>query len=129
MLHGVEIEIEQFSGMHKGLIKTEPLDVIWACRDGKRSKLGYVARAPDATVLLIRYLPPDEREPIRAEVERLRHESGGYPITKRIGSIPDPRLIKAAVKGDIQRKSATTSTIVMPDGTPAQSEDDDDYDD
>jgi len=117
VLHGIEISIRQLTGNRRGIPATEPLDVIYASREGNRSKLGYVARFDNATVVLIRYLPADEREPLRKEVERLRLEQGGCSISKRIASVPNPKLIKAYVKGDLKKKAPTT--IVMPDGTPA----------
>ena len=119
MLHGVEIHLEQFAGMKKGVYTTAPLDKVYATKGGKRSLLGYVARVDGAALLLIRYLPTQEdREAVRQAVEKLRHESG-WTTNKKLASVPNPTLIKAYVDGEVTRKSATTTTIVMPDGSPA----------
>ena len=123
MLHGIEITLEQYTGMCKGVIKTEPIDVIYATSNGEKRKLGFVSRFDNATTLLIRHLKPELREPVRLEVERLRMEQSGCSITRLVSCPPDPKLIKAYVKGDLNKSPKTT--IVMPDGTPAGDDDDD----
>lgn len=122
-MQGVEISIGQYSGYCKGVLKTEPLDVVYAHRGGQTAKIGYIARADGASLLLVRWIEPDERETVRAAVEQLRTEEGLFSTSKHVASIPNPQLIKAYAKGDIEKKSSTTSTIVMPDGTPATQDD------
>lgn len=122
MLHGIEIELKQYEGICKGVLKTEPLDKIFAIKGGKRRLIGYVARADNATVLLIRHLKADLREPVRKEVERLRLEQGGCSISKHLACAPDPRAIKAYVKGEFKKKKTTVVApeILDPDGNPIE---------
>lgn len=112
MLHGVEISIKQYAGMCKGVYKTEPLDCIYAAKGENKRLLGYVARVDGATCLLIRHLKPELREPVRLEVERLRIEQGGCSISKLVSCPPDPKVIKAYVKGELRKPAK--ATVVMP---------------
>lgn len=125
MLHGIEITIKQMVGRNKGLLVTEPIDVIYATRNGETRKIGFVGRYEGATVLLIRYLKLDLREPIRKEVERLRQEADEpWGISTNIASPPDPKLIKAYVKGELHKKK---TIIIMPPGTDEDDDDGEDY--
>ncbi len=127
MLHGIEITIKQMVGRNKGLLVTEPIDVIYATRNGATRKIGFVGRFEGATVLLIRHLKLDMREPIRKEVERLRREADEpWGISTNIASPPDPKLIQAYVKGELHKKT-TTSSIILPDGVGDDDDDGEDY--
>jgi len=125
MLHGIEITIKQMVGRKKGLLVTEPTDVIYATKNGITNKIGFVGRYEGATCLLIRHLPLEVREEVRREVERLRTgDPEGCSIAATVSSVPDPRLVKAYVKGELHKKK-TTSSIILPDGMESDDEDDD----
>ena len=127
MLHGLEITIKQMVGRKKGMWVTEPIDVIYATKNGNTRKIGFVGRHEGATVLLIRHLKLEMREPIRLEVERLRREEDEpWGISNRIACPPDPKLIKAYVKGELHKKK---TTIILPEGVGDDDDDDDDGED
>jgi len=122
VLHGVEITIKQMVGRKKGMLVTEAMDVIYATTSKGTNKIGFVGRHEGATCLLIRYLTPEVREEVRKEVERLRTgDPEGHSIAATVSSVPDPKLIKAYVKGELT-KNKTQSTIILPEGV---GEDDD----
>lgn len=113
-MHGITFSIEHMAGMCKGVWQTAPIDFIFAERNGKREKIGLVGRHDGARVLLRKHLKKDLREPLRKEVERLRLKSGGCSIdTKGISVLPDPRLIEAYLKGELNRNK---SVVLMADG-------------
>ena len=115
MLHGIEISIAQMTGNRKGVIVTEPVDVIYATRNGKKSKIGFIARIDNAKCVFIRYFPPETRIEIRDAVAKLRSvEFDGYTVAGSIGSIPNPVAIKAYLNGGLHKPAPTT--IVRPDG-------------
>ena len=117
MLHGLTITIGQMVGRKKGVLVCENLDVIYATRNGATRKIGFVGRFDGATVLLIRHLKPELREEVRNEVERLRAaDPDGCSIAGGVSSVPDPKLVKAYVKGELKKKK---TTIIMPDGSDA----------
>lgn len=127
MLHGLDISIAQMAGRKKGVYVTEPVDIIYASQGGSVRKIGFISRCHNGKVCLIRHLRPELRQEVRDEVERLRlAEPEGYTVAARTSSVPDPKLIKAYIKGELKKPAPTT--IVRPDGelfVPPEPEEDD----
>ena len=128
MLHGIEVSIAQMTGRKKGVYVTEPIDVIYASQNGSVRKIGFISRCHNGKVCLIRHLRPELRQDVRDEVERIRLAAPeGFTVAARTSSVPDPKLIKAYLRGDLKKPAPTT--IVRPDGelfNPPDDEEDDD---
>lgn len=112
MLHGIDIVLTPYIGNCMGQQKTEgSLDIVWAVRNGERSRLGHLFHSGKGSWLsLIRYVKPDLREPIRQEVERLRIEAGGEPIAARTSCVPDPVKVRSYIKGGYKKRKKTIWT-------------------
>lgn len=118
-LGNYEIFLQQLIGKCKGLLNVEPIDVIYARNKGtgQVGKLGFVCHHEQAPVLFVRFLPPSIRDQIAKIVKQIRHDNDSYSVSDLIVCPPDPRLVKAYIKGDIKRKM-TKTTVVAPDGEP-----------
>lgn len=112
------VTIEQFTGMCKGILVTQPIDWVIAHTNKGSRRVGLVNHHEGATLRFIRVLPDDLREEIRKRVAELRKANGQHGIAHRTSSIPDPRLIKGFLKGERFRKRPTV--VQAPDGLPSE---------
>ena len=122
----MQIVLTQLVGKCRGLVKAEPLDIIYVHTEGKLIKLGYIARVDGAGIAFITYQLPEEYELVHKEVSRLRLEQHGWETSPHYGRIPNPALIQAYVRGELHKKPKTS--IVMPSGEPFDDESEGDFD-
>lgn len=111
------VTIEQYTGMCKGVLVTQPIDWVIAHTNKGSRRVGLVNHFEGATLRFVRVLPEDLREEIRKRVAELRKANGQHGIAQRTSSIPDPRLINAYLKGERFRKRPTVTQV--PAGVPA----------
>lgn len=117
----LEVAIQQFSGVSKGLVKFLPMDTVHVIKpDGTRRHVGFVDRRPGATLRFVRVLDKDLREAIRKEVAKLREQQGLPPISLLTVGPPDPRIVAAYLKGEKLRDRPTT--VYIPGSDDGQAE-------
>lgn len=105
----IEISIEQMLGRSKGVLVPMPIDFVFITpTDGKKRCVGQVQRRDNATLHFTRYLEPDLRQVVRTKVAELRHAAGLPTVSRLVSSVPNPRLVRAYLDGDIKRKKKTT---------------------
>lgn len=112
----IEVELVQFVGRSRGLLKTLPLDrVVVIKSSGERVSVGWLDQKPNAVLRFHRYLPdPNMREEIRRHVAALRHAQFGWSIAGFSVSPVDPRRVKAYLSGE-KEQTKKKSTIWVPE--------------
>lgn len=109
----IDVELVQFAGKCKGVYVTQPMDqVVVVESSGKRTKVGFLDHGLNAVLMFHRCLHVELRETIRRECAAIRKANGLPEISGLTVGPPDPRKVKAAIKGE--RTRTKKSTIWVP---------------
>ena len=105
----LEIAIRQPLGRCKGLVVPMALDAIFITPpDGRAREVGWVHRAPNSMVHFTRYLDVDLRAVIRDRVAELRDQAGLPTVHELTSSVPNPKLVRAYLQGELPRRKKKT---------------------
>lgn len=105
----LEITLRQPMGRCKGVIVPMPFDSVYVTPpDGRTREVAIVPRTPDATVHFLRYLEPELRGVIRDKVAELRRNAGLPPVHELTSSVPNPKLMRAYLQGELPRRKKKT---------------------
>lgn len=112
----LEVTLIQFEGRCKGRPKSLDFDRVYVCKGLKTSHVGFLPHKENATLRFTRFLPEDLKAEIHKACREIRKADGRPPIADFTTAPPDPRLIRAALKGQRRGKKKTTSQIILPEG-------------
>lgn len=105
----LDIALRQPLGRCKGVVVPLAMDCVFVTPpDGQRREVGFVHRAPNAMIHFVRFLDPELRAFIRDKVSELRDRAGLPTVHPLTSSVPNPRLIRAYLNGDLKKKKRKT---------------------